>query len=254
MRRPYRSAAIAALMSLACAVPASATIFTITWQGTLDSGTYTVDSNPTLDIAGLAFTVVYTVDDSLGTDNSTPPEVASLFGGPGFGVATSPVSAQVTLEGIGTFALAGNDLSSASRVNYAPVSTFPDAASYRSDDQIEEVVGGVDHHRTASVFSFLTETDPALHGTLFDSIAYDALPVRVRAASDQSVFAFQWNDILTDLTSLETSQIFIQAGSASGWIVSSTAVPEPASWALMIGGFALAGAAMRRRAVIVRFA
>ena len=29
--------------------------------------------------------------------------------------------------------------------------------------------------------------------------------------------------------------------------VSITAVPEPASWALMIGGFALAGAALRRR-------
>jgi hypothetical protein len=32
------------------------------------------------------------------------------------------------------------------------------------------------------------------------------------------------------------------------------AVPEPASWALMIGGFGLAGAAMRRRPATVRFA
>lgn len=32
------------------------------------------------------------------------------------------------------------------------------------------------------------------------------------------------------------------------------AVPEPASWAMMIGGFALAGSAMRRRARAVRFA
>ena len=31
-------------------------------------------------------------------------------------------------------------------------------------------------------------------------------------------------------------------------------VPEPASWAMMIGGFALAGSAMRRRKVAVRFA
>ncbi|MBT2185348.1 PEPxxWA-CTERM sorting domain-containing protein [Sphingobium sp. H33] len=31
-------------------------------------------------------------------------------------------------------------------------------------------------------------------------------------------------------------------------------VPEPATWAMMIGGFALAGAAMRRRKVAVRFA
>lgn len=36
--------------------------------------------------------------------------------------------------------------------------------------------------------------------------------------------------------------------------VSAPAVPEPTTWALMIGGFALAGAAMRRRAAAVRFA
>lgn len=35
--------------------------------------------------------------------------------------------------------------------------------------------------------------------------------------------------------------------------VSITAVPEPASWALMIGGFAFAGAAMRRRAARSKF-
>ncbi|MGF7171640.1 hypothetical protein FHS91_003340 [Sphingobium xanthum] len=34
----------------------------------------------------------------------------------------------------------------------------------------------------------------------------------------------------------------------------SGAVPEPATWGMMIGGFALAGAAMRRRKVAVRFA
>ena len=33
-----------------------------------------------------------------------------------------------------------------------------------------------------------------------------------------------------------------------------TAVPEPASWALMIGGFGLVGGAMRRRTTSVRFA
>jgi hypothetical protein len=33
-----------------------------------------------------------------------------------------------------------------------------------------------------------------------------------------------------------------------------SAVPEPASWAMMIGGFSLVGAAMRRRRIGVRFA
>ena len=34
----------------------------------------------------------------------------------------------------------------------------------------------------------------------------------------------------------------------------SNAVPEPASWAMMIGGLAIAGAAMRRRGASIRFA
>jgi hypothetical protein len=32
------------------------------------------------------------------------------------------------------------------------------------------------------------------------------------------------------------------------------AVPEPASWAMMIGGFGMVGAAMRRRRTAIRFA
>lgn len=34
---------------------------------------------------------------------------------------------------------------------------------------------------------------------------------------------------------------------ADTWLVRGAAVPEPAAWALMIGGFGLAGAALRRR-------
>lgn len=37
---------------------------------------------------------------------------------------------------------------------------------------------------------------------------------------------------------------------AAGWRIEGHAVPEPATWLLLIGGFALAGAALRRRAVV----
>lgn len=40
----------------------------------------------------------------------------------------------------------------------------------------------------------------------------------------------------------------------TSWQGIHVAVPEPATWALMIGGFALTGAAMRRRKTLVRFA
>ncbi|MBO9574743.1 MAG: PEPxxWA-CTERM sorting domain-containing protein [Sphingobium sp.] len=37
-------------------------------------------------------------------------------------------------------------------------------------------------------------------------------------------------------------------------VAAQAPVPEPAAWALMIGGFALGGAAMRQRRAAVRFA
>ncbi len=45
-------------------------------------------------------------------------------------------------------------------------------------------------------------------------------------------------------------------GERRGFLLTAVpgAVPEPASWALMIGGFALAGGMMRRRAATIRFA
>jgi hypothetical protein len=44
----------------------------------------------------------------------------------------------------------------------------------------------------------------------------------------------------------------VDGGFRFGWTTAS--VPEPASWAMMLGGFGLVGGAMRRRRVTVRFA
>jgi len=44
------------------------------------------------------------------------------------------------------------------------------------------------------------------------------------------------------------------SGDGAGLVLRIAAVPEPATWAMMIVGFGLAGAAMRRRAMTIRFA
>lgn len=54
-------------------------------------------------------------------------------------------------------------------------------------------------------------------------------------------FAFTTNNILNTIGFETTANATITATTAAG------AVPEPATWAMMIGGFALAGATSRRR-------
>ncbi|MBT2188181.1 PEP-CTERM sorting domain-containing protein [Sphingobium sp. H33] len=55
----------------------------------------------------------------------------------------------------------------------------------------------------------------------------------------------QFDNYLSDTTDVDA---FLDNVRVSG------AVPEPATWAMMIGGFALAGTAMRRRKAAVSFA
>src|ERR1044072_7051268 len=112
--------ALGALASLAAAQPAQATIFTVAWEGTLDSGLYQADiSSSTIDLTGRAFQVVYTIDDSLGFDVSSPPYRAYVYGGSLNGMA-SPVSAVFTIDGVGSYSIRGDYDAFAIRDNYDP--------------------------------------------------------------------------------------------------------------------------------------
>jgi hypothetical protein len=62
----------------------------------------------------------------------------------------------------------------------------------------------------------------------------------VSASTDYTLYAFVSGPVCSGCGA-------VQFGSNNPFTLTSGAVPEPASWAMMIGGFALAGAAMRRR-------
>ncbi len=60
--------------------------------------------------------------------------------------------------------------------------------------------------------------------------------------------ALQFDNYLSDTVNVDAFLDNVSVNALPG------AVPEPATWAMMIGGFALAGAAMRRRKTAVSFA
>lgn len=65
---------------------------------------------------------------------------------------------------------------------------------------------------------------------------------------DTKIFGFHYVGTLDDLPD-ETSQMTFRYGFA--FITGASAVPEPATWAMMISGFAMAGMALRRRRTTV---
>ena len=66
---------------------------------------------------------------------------------------------------------------------------------------------------------------------------------------NQAAINFQYTDPVTQKTYF--SQIATTTGVLTRTVFAAGGVPEPASWALMIGGFGLAGAALRRRRAVV---
>jgi len=250
MRRTFRTAvAASAGLTLFLAAPTQATIFSIAWIGTLDSGNTTQDAGPTIDLAGRPFEIVFSIDDSKGTDTSTPPSFASVSGGTIFGTS-GPVSAVVSIDGLAPFSISGETSSFATRTDEEPPGASADSANFLSNEAYDVTESDVRHFHFGDLFAQLVETNPADFGTLFDSTAYDALPIRALLPGDNLQINFVWNDIVTDLVSGTTSQLFIEGVASSATLVAPAAVPEPASWALMIGGFAFAGAVLRRRATI----
>ncbi|KTT76360.1 PEPxxWA-CTERM sorting domain-containing protein [Sphingomonas endophytica] len=212
--------------------PAMAAPATVTVTGTVLSGFDAVGTFGTAgaSLAGLPFSAIFTVDPSRGDTRVQTGTLNYLFGRG----AASPVSAALTI-GSGTYNFAGSYSGTARATNGAgkggtdslmymvedtnfALSPPDNTLFYVSFDTLRDLLGSADF-TNASVVNLTTA----------DNAKGDVRITNRNAATGTYG--------PTTFADLSVTSIRAQAMSA---------VPEPATWAMMVAGFAVAGVALRR--------
>jgi hypothetical protein len=234
-------AAALAVLATSVALPSAAAVYVTTWSGTLVNGVdYTGEFGQigrVLD--GLAFTAVYTLDDSPPNAKlSLSPGYSTIVGGPNQGSPFTPLTADLTITGhVMHFGVGKSIYHEGSSGDAKGVIS----GSY--NDYQDEIFGGfrdnsiIRSEVTSTITHFLTSSDPRTPfaasgaGLTFSggfSINNNAIGVGI----EPQRHAF------SDFRITRVETVLLPQGGA---------VPEPASWALMISGFGMVGAVLRRR-------
>ncbi|MEK7511169.1 MAG: PEPxxWA-CTERM sorting domain-containing protein [Patescibacteria group bacterium] len=208
-----------AAAALAASVPASAAIMVMTYTGVIETGNDHIGfyGVPGADLAGLRFKTIFTIDTSV---NRFQPDVLSdSVVGPSYPEATSTdnpfLSATVVVNGGTPFALMLFDTS------YAYVD--PGSLIHESGLSAEHPW-------------FFSVSDPGISN----------LDVPFSIAGSLGSGSLTFYDGLGN-----SAFDFVGRVTQASSVVQGGAVPEPATWALMILGFGSAGAMLRRRRAIV---
>ncbi|WP_394648694.1 PEPxxWA-CTERM sorting domain-containing protein [uncultured Sphingomonas sp.] len=231
--------------TLAMTVPAAAIAApaTVTVTGTvlngLDAGGQFAGIGANL--AGLPFSAVFTVEAQPGNTVIQTGTLGYLFGRG----AGSPVSAALTI-GSRTYDFAGS-FSGSARVMDAAGNGGTDLLHYMVDDTNVALLPP-DNTLLYVGFDTLRNVLNSANYSAFDQIdltAQDGATGQVRIANRDAATGTYGASTYANL-SLSTIRASVMSP-----------VPEPATWAMMIAGFAMTGAALRRRRatrVAVRFA
>lgn len=223
--------------ALLTAAPADAATYLISYKGTVSNGfDYTGVFGTPGSLDGLAYTAKYTLTlPTQGAHTYDDGTRASISGGLAYG-APPPVSGTLTINGI-SLSLVGAFESYAHQAN-----------EYFNSDEVAHFVRDANGNNEFSlynrVFSPVNELVSTQNYTAM--LHYD-----VRAGDNSNGF-FNF-----DKSSQFGSPLRASGGlTARSVSIAAAAVPEPATWAMMIGGFGMIGAAerYRRRSANVSFA
>lgn len=209
MKKLFLSACVAAL---ACGMADAAIVVSVTYSGTVDSGyDNTGQFGAVGDLSGASFVAKYLFDTSKGftyADGRT----AYASGGTMYGNDSPLIGASLAINGNGLVAFGGNVQSQ--------IYTF-------QDPSFSEQFSGAEDN-SSDVYNYVLDYSLQSFGSP-SFASYDA-----------------------DVSTFQNGGYFSTPG-AYGYLtnshlaISSGAVPEPASWAMMVGGFGMIGGAMRRR-------
>jgi hypothetical protein len=219
--RTWLAAAAAAAMCMA-AGSAGATVYTITFDGTFTSGTDVGGDFGAAgaNLAGDAFALTATYDDSLGSQNA-PGATSGGFEG----LPTPTLSSGFTVNGV-TLPIDGS--SSSYYVRYLPIpggayavvqlDSPVNAIRIAADGPVTALSGGLTWDGTGQFFDDTGGTISLVDG-LYGRLTVDEVTV----------------------TPVADPNIFTQG---------TLAIPEPATWMLLLLGIGLMGLTLRRRSAV----
>jgi hypothetical protein len=283
-------AALAAttLLSMAASAPAAATKIVHVYTGTVKSGTDYAGlfGTPNTSLAGAAYTATFTIDDTtpgaLHYDNNfVIPDRQSIGNGIKGDFAANPVSAVMTINGVdfalsnSTYGVAGQLRQYFSNKKY----TFSVAgAEVQGDYDIPGYIGHVTTYLNSHIenwngplfpsddyhtpYSYTTTNGPYLTQDqtrgLFSVFGIVTLPdifgggAPITSNFTSATAILEPRGVRT-FVAVDTGTVSMAGAIRGGFgaISHPPAVPEPASWIMLIAGFGLVGAAMRWRGMAV---
>jgi hypothetical protein len=211
---------LAAAIALGVGGRAAATILVAAFTGTVSSGTDVAGlfGAKGADLTGDAYTAIYTFNTAIGVYEDDLPSYDEVYGGMDYN-DISPVAAVLTINGVtkslGGAYLGSIEASSSFDVTEALAENYKTLGSIATEDSMEISASG------------------ATSGTVLD-------PLPFGFTSNSGNATFEVSDLYTgQVTELE--RIYLD----SQGTLSISALPEPATWAMMLLGVGVVGAAMR---------
>ena len=223
LRRAIAGGTIAIGMAMTAHNAHAAVVTVVTYTGTVAMGG--IDSAGLFgtvgaDLSGASFTATYTTSDILGASTQSTAVNSTIYGGSLYG--TPPVTtATVTINGDSIYFDGGWNGEQFQQILSGQYTANISSTSYGDTNGYY-----VQNYLFSTSTPFVTTSD------------YHSPPNYTIHNGDSVVgFGRISSSINGHTYSIDLSTVAVSSG----------AVPEPATWALMLGGFGLAGVALRRR-------